>query len=40
MGRQAAHQLFARIRGDAGPPRTVTLPTRLLVRASGDKVAS
>jgi len=40
MGRQAAHQLFARIRGDAGPPRTVTLPTRLLVRASGDRVAS
>ncbi|HEY3534861.1 MAG TPA: LacI family DNA-binding transcriptional regulator [Pedococcus sp.] len=40
MGRQAAHQLFARIRGDTGPPRTLTLPTRLLVRASVDRVAS
>ena len=39
MGRQAAHQLFARVRGDKGPPRTVTLPTRLLVRSSVEPVA-
>jgi LacI family transcriptional regulator len=36
MGQEAARQLFARVRGDDGPPRTITLPTRLLVRASGE----
>jgi LacI family transcriptional regulator len=36
MGRAAAQQLFARVHGDDGPPRSVTLPTRLVVRASGD----
>jgi LacI family transcriptional regulator len=35
MGRAAARQLFARINGDDGPPRSVTVPTRLVVRASG-----
>jgi LacI family transcriptional regulator len=36
MGRAAAQQLFARVHGDDSPPRSVTVPTRLVVRASGD----
>lgn len=36
MGRAAARQLFARLHGDDDPPRSISLPTRLVVRASGD----
>ena len=36
MGRAAVQQLFARLRGDDGPARSVTLPTRLVVRESGE----
>ncbi len=36
MGRAAAQQLFARVHGDTTPPRSVTVPTVLVVRASGD----
>ena len=36
MGRTAALQLFARINGEDGPPRSVTVPTRLIVRGSGS----
>ncbi|KAB2341054.1 LacI family DNA-binding transcriptional regulator [Actinomadura rudentiformis] len=36
MGRQAAHLLEARIRGDARPPARILLPTRLIVRGSGE----
>ena len=35
MGQKAAQQLFARLLGDEGPAQTFTLPTRLIVRASG-----
>ncbi len=37
MGEQAAHRLFQRLAGEAGPPRTVTLSTRLVVRESGRR---
>ncbi|MFI0453059.1 LacI family DNA-binding transcriptional regulator [Actinomadura sp. 6N118] len=36
MGRQAAGLLEARIRGDARPPARILLPTRLVVRGSGE----
>ncbi|GAA3216893.1 LacI family DNA-binding transcriptional regulator [Actinocorallia longicatena] len=36
IGTTAAHLLFARIHGDTSPPRTVTLPTRLITRGSGE----
>jgi LacI family transcriptional regulator len=35
MGERAAQALFARLLGDESPPRTVVLPTRLVVRGSG-----
>ena len=34
MGRQAAHLMLNRLDGDAGPPRWVMLPTRLIARGS------
>jgi len=36
LGRTAADLLFARLAGQAGPPRRVELPTRLIVRGSGE----
>jgi LacI family transcriptional regulator len=36
LGRQAAELLFDRINGDAGPPRRIVLPLRLIVRGSGE----
>lgn len=36
MGEQAAQLLFQRLSGDSGPVRSVILPTRLIVRGSGD----
>ncbi len=36
IGRAAAELLFARLDGDAGPPRHTIVPTRLLVRGSGE----
>jgi LacI family transcriptional regulator, galactose operon repressor len=36
LGRAAAELLFARMDGDEGPPRQVVLPTRLVVRGSGE----
>jgi len=36
LGRRAAQLLFARLRGDRAPARTVTLPARLLPRGSGE----
>lgn len=35
MGELATHLLMQRLGGDASPPRTVVLPTRLVVRESG-----
>jgi LacI family transcriptional regulator len=36
LGRAAAELLFARLDGDAGPTRTVVLPTALIARGSGE----
>ncbi|WP_307797194.1 LacI family DNA-binding transcriptional regulator [Actinomadura barringtoniae] len=36
MGRRAAEILARRIRGEGGPPARVLLPTRLIVRGSGE----
>lgn len=36
MGRAAAELLFARLAGDTTPSRTVVIPTRLIVRGSGE----
>ncbi|WP_236655602.1 LacI family DNA-binding transcriptional regulator [Streptacidiphilus carbonis] len=36
LGRTAAELLFRRLDGDAGPPRSVRLPTRLIPRGSGE----
>lgn len=36
MGRMAADVMFERLRGDDGPPRRIVLPTRLLIRGSGE----
>jgi LacI family transcriptional regulator len=36
MGRHAAEILVRRIRGESGPPARVVLPTRLIVRGSGE----
>lgn len=36
LGRRAAERLFARLSGDGGPPVTEVLPTRLIVRGSGE----
>lgn len=36
LGRVAVDRLFARLHGDTGPARTIVVPTRLLVRGSGE----
>ncbi|MFR9729617.1 LacI family DNA-binding transcriptional regulator [Saccharopolyspora sp. MS10] len=36
LGASAARALYARLAGDASPPRRLVLPTRLLVRGSGE----
>jgi LacI family transcriptional regulator len=36
LGRRAAERLFARLGGDVGPPAIEVLPTRLIVRGSGE----
>src|SRR3954454_10688026 len=36
LGRTAAELLFARLDGEAGPTRTVVLPTTLIARGSGE----
>lgn len=36
IGRTAAERMFDRLDGDSGQPRLLTLPTRLLVRGSGE----
>lgn len=36
IGRLAAERLFARLDGDVGPPRQLVVPTRLVVRGSGE----
>ncbi|WP_407917644.1 LacI family DNA-binding transcriptional regulator [Kitasatospora sp. NE20-6] len=36
LGRTAAGLLFERLEGDTSPPRQVVLPTRLIVRGSGE----
>ena len=36
LGRRAAERLFARLAGDVGPTVTEVLPTRLIVRGSGE----
>ena len=36
LGRAAAELLFARLEGDAAPPRQLTVPTRLVPRGSGE----
>ena len=38
MGEKAAQVLFARLLGDESPPRTIVLPTRLVVRGSGARL--
>ena len=40
MGEQAAHLLFERLAGDTAPPRSISLPTRLVERGSGGVGAS
>ncbi|CAM5261603.1 LacI family transcriptional regulator OS=Streptomyces alboniger OX=132473 GN=CP975_04125 PE=4 SV=1 [Streptomyces alboniger] len=39
LGRTAAEMLFGRLDGDASPTRTVTVPTRLIQRGSGEIAA-
>ena len=36
IGRAAAERVFARLEGDASPPRRLVLPTRLITRGSGE----
>jgi LacI family transcriptional regulator, galactose operon repressor len=36
IGREAARQLFRRLDGDDSPSRTIVVPTRLVVRGSGE----
>jgi LacI family transcriptional regulator len=36
LGRTAAQRLFARMTGDQSPPVVYTIPTRLIVRGSGE----
>lgn len=38
VGRAAAELLFARLAGDSRPPQSITIPTRLVVRGSGEVV--
>ncbi|HYN29216.1 MAG TPA: LacI family DNA-binding transcriptional regulator [Dermatophilaceae bacterium] len=40
LGRRAARRLFGRLGGDASPPHTERVPTRLIVRESGAMAAS
>ena len=37
LGAQGAHMLFQRLAGDASPPKTITLPTGLVVRESSTR---
>jgi LacI family transcriptional regulator len=37
LGEQGAELAFARLDGDDGPPRTVTIPTELVPRGSGER---
>ncbi len=37
LGEQVAALAFARLDGDDGPPRTVTIPTQLVQRGSGER---
>jgi LacI family transcriptional regulator len=37
LGEQGAALAFARLDGDDGPPRTVTIPTQLVQRGSGER---
>ena len=36
IGRLAAERLFARLGGDNSPPAVHTIPTRLVIRGSGE----
>ncbi len=36
LGRSAAELLFSRLDGDEGPTRRIVVPTRLIVRGSGE----
>ena len=36
LGRAGAELLFARMGGDARPPQRIVIPTRLIVRGSGE----
>ena len=36
IGRRAAETLFGRLEGDTSPPRKIVVPTRLVVRGSGE----
>jgi LacI family transcriptional regulator len=36
IGRAAAEQLFARLDGDPGPGKHIVVPTRLVMRGSGE----
>ena len=36
VGRRAVERLFERMQGDQSPPTIITIPTRLLVRGSGE----
>ena len=40
LGHAAADLLFARLDGETGPPRRVLMPTRLIVRGSGEIAGS
>lgn len=39
LGQTAAEWLFARLNGDASPPQQIVVPTRLIVRGSGEIAA-
>ena len=39
MGALGAEQVLTRLAGEAGPPRQVVLPTRLVPRGSGEHPA-
>ncbi len=40
LGREAVRLLIERIDGETGPPRQLTLPVRLIVRASSPEIAA